>query len=89
MPGLSTKEATRIEESLHLEETLVAKFGAAAGQVSDPECRRILTDIQALHQRHFEILRRQVNAAGSELSAWSGVEQSPSAGGYPATMTGL
>lgn len=90
MPGLTTKEASRIEEGLHLEETLIAKFGTCASQVTDPECRRILTDIQAQHQRHYEMLRRQVNmAANQESSTWTGASQSQGVGGYPATMTGL
>lgn len=77
LPGLTTREATRIEEGLHLEETLIAKFDNCASQVTDPECRRILTDIQALHQRHYDMLRRQVNTA-------VGLESTT-----PATMTGL
>ncbi len=90
MPGLSTREATRIEEGLHLEETLIAKFGTCAGQVTDPECRRILTDIQALHQRHHEMLRRQVNTAvGLESTAWAGASETSNVGGSPATITGL
>lgn len=62
MPGPSSKEVSRIEEGLHLEETLIAKFGAYANQVQDPGCRRVLADVQALHQRHYDMLRRQVES---------------------------
>lgn len=85
MPGLTTREATRIEEGLHLEETLIAKFGTCASQVTDPECRRILMDIQALHQRHYDILRQQVDAAlglGATTTA-AGVGQTAGIGPAP------
>jgi len=82
LSGLTTREASRIEEGLHLEQTLVAKFGALASQVTDPECRRVLGDVQAMHRRHYDVLRRQVSdAVGFGNAAGTGVTQGPSTGG--------
>jgi len=73
--GLTSKEATRIEEGLHAEHMLISKFGALANQAQDPECRRVLSGIQALHQRHYDILRRQVTSAGVQVGTTPGLRQ--------------
>jgi len=61
--GLSSKEASRIEEGLHVEQTLMTKYGALVGLVADPACRQLIQDLQVLHQRHYDMLLNQVNAA--------------------------
>lgn len=90
MPGLTSKEASGIEEGLHLEETMIAKLGSYANQVTDPECRRILLDVQAMHQRHYSILRRQVDTAVAyETSSWSGENETTGTGTYQSPTTGF
>lgn len=88
MPGLTTREASVIEEGLHLEETLVTKFGAYARQVTDPECRRILTEIQSLHQHHYDLLRRQAEASAAGPIPQANLGQPSATGGYAASVTG-
>ncbi len=88
MPGLTSKEATRIEEGLHVEETLVRKFGAYAQQCADPDCRRLMLDMQALHQRHYDMLLRQVANANVGVGQVAGVSWMPETGGRPAFSPG-
>jgi hypothetical protein len=81
---LTTREANRIQEGLHLEQALVAKFGALANQVTDPECRRVLGDVQAMHRRHYDVLRRQVaDAVGSSAGITA---QGLAMGGQPTSV---
>ena len=87
MPGLTSKEVSRIEEGLHVEEALITKFGLYAQQCVDPECRRLMHEIQSLHQRHFDSLLRQVENAGATHMVSGG--QAASAGGYPSSVTGF
>lgn len=89
MPGLTSKEATRIEEGLHVEESLITKFGLYAQQCVDPECRRLMHEVQALHQRHYDTLFRQVNNAGIGATQMIGGGQMTATGGYPASVTGF
>jgi len=67
--GLTSKEATRIEEGLHIEQTLMNKYDALAVQAADPASRQLLQDLQALHQRHYGMLLSQVNAAAQGTAA--------------------
>lgn len=78
-----------IEEGLRLEENLVTKFGVYARQVTDPECRRILTEIQSLHQHHHDLLRRQAEASAAGPLTRADVGQTSAAGGYPPSVTGF
>ena len=100
MPGLTTKEASRIEDGLHLEEMLVAKFDAYSKQTTDPECRRILADVANRHRHHCDVLRRHVPGApsavgsagetspGSTPGGGSSSDQERTGGTPPTLMTG-
>jgi len=99
LPGISSKEATRIEESLHVSEMLVKKCNAMAAQCTDPDCRRLMQDLGNMHRRHYDMLLRRVNAAAGAVgtttwpqqttAAQTAMETGTQAGGqtsYPATV---
>lgn len=89
MPGLTSKEASRIEEGLHLSDTVARKVAFLSSQVTDPECRRILNEVQNLQQRHFDILRRHVESTASlggfSSNLGTGVGTGAGFGGYQAS----
>jgi len=60
MAGLTQAELMSLRENLSNELLMIRKFGAFAGQCSDPQLKQVLSNIQQAHQRHYNTLIRHL-----------------------------
>jgi len=61
MQGLSEKELSGINDMLAAEGLLIKKFQLLADMASDPDIRKHLGDIVAIHQSHFNQIYDQLS----------------------------
>ena len=56
MANLTSKELTAIEDHLSMEQLLVSKYHAIAGQTTDPQLKTKCEQIAAKHREHYQRL---------------------------------
>ncbi len=61
MSQLTQKELSYLSDFLQMEQEEVKKFSEAAGQLQNEQARAVLNGIAAMHQGHFETLKRHLN----------------------------
>ncbi|MEW6309115.1 MAG: spore coat protein [Bacillota bacterium] len=65
MPNLTSKELSRIDDQLGIEKMLVEKFARCANMCTDQTIKQRLSQIQQMHQRHYDTLLSHVTGGGT------------------------
>lgn len=73
--SITERELLMLQDNLQLHATLAEKAAFYALQVSDPEIRQVLQQLQRGHERHVESVVQHINQAGAGNVGMIGAQQ--------------
>lgn len=73
--SISTRELLMLQDHLSVHATMAEKVGFYAGQVTDPQIRQVLVQLQRGHQRHVDSLVQHIEGAASSVGFGASIGQ--------------
>jgi len=74
--SITERELLLLGDALAVHATLAEKSGFYASQVTDPQVRQVLLQLQRGHQRHVEMVAQHINQASmGGISAGAGMQE--------------